>query len=604
MKPWRAKVLLLAGAAGLAFAIPAAGQRDRAPESLLPPGFGEPAPQPPPPTETEPPATPENEVEAAPPPPRVSGEGRGISVSDAPVVENSAREDLEALAVQNLPPPVEIPDASRRPTGSVGVLLADNGGLGEDAWGNAHGRLLSVLMGRLDAPLPSRWTSMLLRRALLTRAPAPRMVNQVDWVAERAWLLLRMGEADGARLLVQSVDVDQYTPRMFTVAVQTGLATADPAALCPLVGPGKEASPQPYWPLAEAMCAALQGNASQASQLIDQSRRRLGADNIDLLLAEKVVGAGTNTRRAVTIQWEGVNDLSTWRFGLASATGLEVPDALMNRTGSHVWAWQARAPMVPLQERTGAAMRAAGLGVFSHANLIEIFSLLLDATDPSEAADTVGGRLRPAYVAPGANARVDAMEALWRDQDLGNDRYGRLILTATAAARIPPDEAHAKEAGDLVASMMAAGLDRYAARWGTLVDGLGDDGDRAWSILAVGTPRPSVDMSTGQVEAVAGRLGGHKGRMLAAALAGLGRYGDPTELGVNPTPRSRWSQMLALAAERGQTGTVALLAGAGMQTGSWRGVPPHHLYHALKALRQVGLDYEARMIAAEAMSRL
>ena len=33
-------------------------------------------------------------------------------------------------------------------------------------------------------------------------AAAPRNVNPVDWVAERAWLLLRMGEADAARMLV------------------------------------------------------------------------------------------------------------------------------------------------------------------------------------------------------------------------------------------------------------------------------------------------------------------------------------------------------------------------------------------------------------------
>jgi len=41
-----------------------------------------------------------------------------------------------------------------------------------------------------------------LRRALLTRVGTPGNVSAPDWVAERAWLLLRMGEADGARMLV------------------------------------------------------------------------------------------------------------------------------------------------------------------------------------------------------------------------------------------------------------------------------------------------------------------------------------------------------------------------------------------------------------------
>jgi hypothetical protein len=399
------------------------------------------------------------------------------------------------------------------------------------------------------------------------------------------------------------VDVDQFTPRMFSVAVQTALATADPAALCPLVGPGREVSPQPYWPLAQAMCAALEGNASQASQLIDQQRRRLGAGDIDLLLAEKVVGAGTNTRRAVTVQWEGVDTLNTWRFGLASATGVKVPDALMNRTGNHAWAWQARAPMIPLEERTRAAHAAAAAGVFSHASLVEMYSLIADGTDASDLGDSIAGRLRRAYVGGTIGNRLDAMRGLWGEESLG-DRYGRLLLTSTAAAAIEPSEEHAGRAGDLIASMIAAGLEDRAARWGEVVDEMGDDGDRAWSILAVGTPKPSVDLGAGQVENVAERFGGHRGRMLAAALAGLGRYGDPAGFGVDPTPSDRWSQMIALAAQRRQPATVALLAGTAMQTRSWRGVPPHHFFHMIRALRTVGLDHEARMIAAEAMTRL
>ena len=62
--------------------------------------------------------------------------------------------------------------------------------------------------------------------------------------------------------------------------------------------------------------------------------------------------------------------------------------------------------------------------------------------------------------------------------------------------------------------------------------------------------------------------------------------------------------MLASAARSRQPGTVALLVAVGMQTEDWRGVPPNHLYHSLRALRRVGLGYEARMIAAEALSRL
>jgi hypothetical protein len=599
MKRWRAKFLLLAGAAGLAFAIPALGQRDDASE--LPPGFGDPAAEPAPKEEPEAPAaeTPAVPDPAAPEAPAAPPRGGG----EALVIEDSAAEDLEDLAAQNLPPPIEIPEESRRPTDVVGPLSGDGWGFGYDAWGTAHGRLLSGLMGRLDAPLPSRWATIMLRRALLSHVPAPRLINEVDWVAERAWLLLRMGDAEGARALVQAVDVDRFTPRMFTVAVQTALATADPAGLCPLIGPGREQTDFPFWSLAEGICAALQGESGRAAQLVDQGRRRLGGGP-DLLLAEKVVGAGTDSRRAVTIQWDEVDSLNTWRFGLASATGLKIPDKLLDGAGAHVRAWEAQAPMIPLDQRLAASHAAAAIGVFPHAALVEIYSLIYDATDPSDLEGTVADRLRRAYVAGKVGDRLSALENLWDDERAGADRYSRFLLTSSASAAIDPSEEEAGKAERLIASMFAAGLDGRAARWAGVVEGMGGDGDRAWAMLAVGTARPAVDLSAGRIEDFAESAGGHRGRMLVAALAGLGRFDDPASLGVDPAPRSRWAQMIALAARNGQDGTVALLTAVGMQTGGWRGVPPEHLYQMLRALRQTGREYEARMIAAEAMSRL
>ena len=63
---------------------------------------------------------------------------------------------------------------------------------------------------------------------------------------------------------------------------------------------------------------------------IDDARRRGRIGGIDLALADKVVGAGADTGRAVTIEWEPVDRLTSWRFGLATATGMMPPDRLIN----------------------------------------------------------------------------------------------------------------------------------------------------------------------------------------------------------------------------------------------------------------------------------
>jgi hypothetical protein len=462
-------------------------------------------------------------------------------------------------------------------------------------------------MRRLNAPLPSRWTSILLRRALLSRVPTPAGVQPVDWVAERASLLLKMGEADAARMLVQSVDVENYTPRMVEVAAQTALATADPAALCPLVGPARSWSNDPVWTLADGMCAALEGEPARATALIDQARNQAGT-GVDLLLAEKVVGAGAETRRAVSIDWQGVDEISPWRFGLASAVGVPIPAPLMNRAGPQIQAWLARAPMVPLDQRLDAAATAASLGVFSSHSLVEIYSLMLDQTDPADLQGSVQARLRAAWVERDPAERMTAMRSLWGEGETPRARYARMILTAGAAARIEPSDAFADDMGRLIASMLTAGMDREAARWAPLVES-GGESDRAWAMLAVGTPRPMVSLDSARIGAFAAAddSPGHKrSDLLVAALAGLGRISpeQATRAGFRLDRGDVWTAALDRATQERAPGTIALLAGVGMQTADWSGVPPPYLFRIVRALRTVGMDYEARMIAAEALARL
>ena len=66
---------------------------------------------------------------------------------------------------------------------------------------------------------------------------------------------------------------------------------------------------------------------------------------------------------------------------------------------------------------------------------------------------------------------------------------------------------------------------------------------------------------------------------------------------------TKWTRAIQLASRRGQQGTVALLAAVGMQGRDWKAMSPLHLYHIVQSLERVGLEPEARMIAAEALTR-
>jgi hypothetical protein len=86
----------------------------------------------------------------------------------------------------------------------------------------------------MRGPMVSRWGHILVRRALASRMDTPVGMNGADWAALRAGLLLRMGEADAARAMVQSVDSGFFTPGLEDAAMGAFLATADPVGLCPI----------------------------------------------------------------------------------------------------------------------------------------------------------------------------------------------------------------------------------------------------------------------------------------------------------------------------------------------------------------------------------
>ncbi|MDQ4419061.1 hypothetical protein OOT33_01180 [Sphingobium sp. DEHP117] len=609
-KGWR----WMAGAAigGLALSIAVPLVAGRAPTSLLPPGFGdEPAAE----KAGQPPVRSPNPASPAPgQPPRQTGLQLDLSdvggpppVPLPPEAGNAAMENQltpEELAAEQQK--YDLPEGAHRSLDRVGPQTAEAGGLPENAFGIASGPFLATLLRETKAPLASRWQSILLRRALLSASQTPQGINGADWAAERAWMLVRMGEADAARSLVQSVDSDQYTPRLHAVAMQAYLASADPVGLCAIQQGGAGSSKSPGWLMAEAMCASFAAEQGRASAILNQTQRRGDVSGIDYRLTEKIVGAGANARRSVKIEWDGVERLTAWRYGLATAANVDIPAPLIAQGGAHVLAWQARAPMLSPLARLPGVEAAARLGVFSGSALVDFYSGL-EGTEglPDDLADRLTA-LRRAYAGADAADRLEGMRSLW--SPAGGWDLVRLLSVSRAAAALPLTDVNGADLSRLIAAMLSAGYDLSAMRWAGAREALGEaDGTDAWAMLAVGAPRIVVGIDTGRLRDYADAS--PRGRMALAALAGLGRISgealqDAAADGrLDRRIRSRWAREIAAAAGRGERGTVAILAAVGMQTSRWSAMPPEHLYHIVSALHRVGLDPEARMIAAEAIMR-
>jgi len=363
-----------------------------------------------------------------------------------------------------------------------------------------------------------------------------------------------------------------------------------------------------------AICATLSGDTATANATIGRGPPN---DSIDHPLAERLVAAGGGGRRDIQVDWTGVDTLTDWRFGLASALGIAIPQSLLDGAPAWYEGWLARAPMLSASDRIGPARVAAALGIISSEDLVDLYGRVMDEAG-DEDTDSPAGRLRAAYRGDDDDARLSAMHALWDAASNGNggerDRYAASILTARAAAGITPSSDQQDDVASLVASMLAAGLDIQAERWASVAEATsGADGDRAWSILAVGARRPVVAIDAARVRKLtdrAGDSGAQRSALLISALAGLGRLADADaaklagRLGVTLGQTSAYGNALRRAVSARERGTVALLVAVGMQSPTWTGVPAGDFYQMISALRAVGMENEARMISAEAMTRL
>ena len=584
------------------------------PESLLPPGFEKPKANSPKPATPARPDAPGAVVQPLPPSgtPGAAARPAGLTLPSGARIptlrelELMSPDQLDELL--GLKPKFDMPAAARRSLKQVGILAEDEGGMPLGSVAHQSPVLVMALLNGNKGQLVSRWGHILLRRALASRLDAPDGMNPADFAAGRASLLVRMGEGEAARELVQDVDAANYTPALTQAALDAYAFTADITGICPVSAVIGSQRKDADWRALRAICSSFQGEGASGLAQLDRMVGPNGWPRIDVLLAQRYAGSAGKTRQAVTIEWDGVSDMNPWRYALTIAVGLTPPDNLMKDLPKRYAYVAATAPMLALETRAAGADRAGAAGILSSSAMVDLYSQIYAQDDINGDWAKAAATLRSAYVAEQPAERFAAMRALWDGAADEEARYSRQVLTAYAAARLPVLADYAAQAPELIASMLAAGLDQNALRWSAQAD----TGSLAWGQLAVAAAARSTPVDGSALSSFYGNdksEGYRKSRFLIAGLAGLGRVDAPTagsfsdKLGIDLSRQTRWSRLIVQAADVNNRELVVLLAGLGMQGTGWDKMTSVNLYHIVSALNRVGLGAEARMIAAEAVAR-
>jgi hypothetical protein len=487
-----------------------------------------------------------------------------------------------------------------------GGSLPGRAGLGAAAWQASNGGFATQLMLKMSPVTASRYQHILLRRLLLTPAKPPVGADPVKFLNARAHLLLRQGEVEAAKMVLNTLPQSAYTRQSYAVAAQAHMAAIDLPSACPLATRAIVFSPDSQWPLIAGVCSALQGDEGGAALGLDIARQEGKVNRFDLMLAEQMVTALSGGGRGGDIAWPGNGIFTSYRLGGVYSSGQRFTRAALLKAPAVVHYWLARSGAVDSDTRWMMAWSATARGVMSAAEFSSLWAARGATMDERARAYRPEGVYQQAFAAPNLLARRQAFAQVLNFGKSDASRTAMWALLAAPAAAYPPRSDQLAFAPTAVRAMIMGGRLQDAMRWWpALASSKAKESYQIWALLLASNGNKSLpvlqDHADAWAEAQSGDDKDRRIEMTFAVLQGLG-YGLKAPFGKNPGEADDTGlfEKLADAVKRKARGEVVLLAHLALGQ-SWAQCDPAVLFTVLRAYRAVGLGVEARMIGAEAM---
>lgn len=148
-------------------------------------------------------------------------------------------------------------------------LEADDGEFPAQLWQGSSDEILLELMRDVKTTRITPAERMLLRRVILSPTRRPRGDKADELLAERARLMLALGEADAAAALVPRLETAARGVDAETLAVDLALARGDEETACRRVYSAAALPEGMYWLKLSAVCAVLRENFARAEFAVE-----------------------------------------------------------------------------------------------------------------------------------------------------------------------------------------------------------------------------------------------------------------------------------------------------------------------------------------------
>ncbi len=540
---------------------------------------------------------------------------------------------------------IEIGSLGQVDEASVGLLNGDNGGLGPAIWAGTDRRVVEQLIVDVPGATSSPILGELSRQLLLTSARPPQgSSGEISLLALRLQKLNEAGRADDVARLYARAGVSQPSPAAALEFAKAALATGDRDMACNLLGglpvggdPGTD--PIAAFALKLSIFCQISGGLSAAANLTVDLAREQG---LDAPLFFSLAAAATDGLSLDAPEPRTIDPLIYRMMGLA---GRDLPGDVADRLAPSLLVPVAEDGALDPELRIAAAERAAVLGLIDGDQMAAAY-LAVSYTREDVAGVRVGVepaspyRRRALFHQAVLDERVPAGRADLLAMLFFREREGDAYAATIAAHRgslasVPPSSVLTSFA-PLAARAFIELDDRVrAGMWLSVLEGSAANSRQVrelQAVLRLIDPSTIVGSSLPQVaDATADAIPAAPiPAFLQPALNDLSAGGEVREfaaleivlldaLGLS-LPASVWdallvsgglpegdvapvavSQRLKLASNQNRVGETVLLVLVALSESGPAQAHPQTLSEAVRALRIVGLEQEARRLAAEAL---
>ncbi len=592
-------------------------------------------------------------------PPGVGDAGSVANDFDAPVDDPVTlfpsgptagdRSDLPTRAVGARPGEagtgIEVGALGKVDEASVGLLDGRNGGLGAAMWTGTDRRVVEQLIVRVPGPTDSSVLGQLSRQLLLTSARPPQGSSSgPSLLALRLQRLNAAGRSEDVARLYARAGVSQPSPAAAIAFAEALLATGDRDAACTLLGglpvggdPGVD--PIAAFALKLSIYCQISGGLTAAANLTIDLAREQG------LNAPYFVSLAAAATDGLSLDAPEPQSFDPLTFAMMRLAGRSLPDNGVRRLSPSLLVSAAEDGSLDPEIRIAAAERAAVLGLIDGDQMAAAY-LAVSYTLEEVAGVRVGVepaspyRRRALFHQAVLDERVPAGRADLLAMLFFREREGDAYAATLAAHRgslasVPPSNVLTSFAPLAVRAFVELGDRVRAGMWLSVLEGAEAGTQQVRELKAV---LRLIDPATVSGSSLAQVAGADSGAVpltpipmfLQPALNDLASGGEVREfaaleivlldaLGLQ-MPASVWdallvsgglpggevapvavSQRLKLASGQKRVGETVLLVLAALSKDGPAKAHPQTLSETVKALRIVGLEQEARRLAAEAL---